>query len=251
MGRNEFVRLFLLPSLRRTVGPDNVDPCFAVLAPPITLSRAFVEELLDEGSATVAPFDVGAAPILDAAGREIIAEREAMHRLDLAGDVPAFDATAAEWALIQFYRFAQLLLSRDTAQEAITAVVGARFGEVMTPSIIYAADLFFRLVPDLFRRAREAAPDDPFVAALEQWASEWPLSSVRIPLQRPPDCDVVAGSAALWRLYVDRVIAGHAGDRWADPRVAAQIKADLGAFPDLAPAISSALGRDAVSNTSA
>ena len=214
-----------------------------MLSPPITLSRPFVEELLDAGTATVAPFDAASVPVVDGSAREAIAECETVYRLELAGDVPAFHAGAAEWGLVQFYRFAQLLVSRDTPAEVVSGVVGLRFAEEITPSIVYSADLFFRLVPDLFRRANEAAPGDPLVEALKAWAAAWPLSSVRIPLERPPSLAPISADAALWRLYVDRVTAGHASDRWADSGVAAQLRTDLGAFSDLAPSVLSALDR--------
>jgi len=192
----------------------------------------------------VAPFVDGSSPWLDDSARAALLEWDASARLDLAGDVPAIDWPAAEWATVQFYGACQLLVGRDVPALVVHRVLEHPCPAARGPATDFSVDLIFRFLPELYVRARQLAPADALVTALEAWSDTWTLSSVGIPLKPAagnPAIDSFAGSAPLWRLYLDRVAARHAADRWRDSRVAAQLRADLGAFPELAPAIASAL----------
>lgn len=212
-----------------------------------TIPNSFIEELLENGVAVVGPYAAETTLHLEEPTRAALADWEVASRAGLGGEAPAYDAIAGEWALCQFYRFAQLLICRDIPPEAISATVAAEYPGEMTAAVIYSADLLLQFVPGIYRRANETAPADSLIATLKTWAMRWPLSSVGIPLDRLPVLGPIAETPALWRLYADRVAAAQAADRWADPAVALQLRADLGAFSDLAPSVARALRSPSIS----
>jgi hypothetical protein len=208
--------------------------------PPLVLPRDFIDALLAAGEVSVEVFaDV---PLeLEGAARAAVQEWDATARWELSGTVPAFEAEAATWALAQFYRACQFLVGRDVPAEVVTRTLARPCPAARGPAADFAVDLIFRFLPDLFEHARRLAPGDALVVELGRLARDWPLSSVGVPLDEPPSLESFAPNAALWRLYVDRVTAKRARDRWRDARVAAQLRTDLGAFPELDPALASAL----------
>jgi hypothetical protein len=154
-----------------------------------------------------------------------------------------FDAAAAGWALGQFYRAAQLLVCRDVTAEEAVRMLGVTGPATRGAAADFSVDLVFRFLPELYERARRLAPEDALVGELEKWARAWPLSSVGVALAETPPLETFWENAALRRLYVDRVTERRAEDRWRDARVAVQVRADLGAWPELAPGVAEALRR--------
>lgn len=206
--------------------------------------RDFIVGLTTEGEVRVWAFAKDAPPFNDAAAEAMRGWDEAA-RLELAGDVPALDLAAAGWAVGQFYRACQLLVCRDVSAEVVTEVLGAPCPGARGPAMMFSVDLVFRFLPDLYDRARRLAPGDALVTALGAWARDWPLSSPGVALETPPPLEGLAECPALWRLHLDRVAARHAEDRWRDPSVAAQLRADLGAFSELNVPLAEALRRAA------
>lgn len=160
-----------------------------------------------------------------------------------AENPPPLDLHAAAWAANQFYRACQFLVVRDAPPEKVMLDLGSPCPSPRGPAVDFSVDLIFRHLPDLYDRARRLAPNDPLVTALLAWARTWALSSPGVKLEEPPPLETFAASPGLWRLYVDRVAARMAEDRWPDPRVAAQLRTDLGAHEELASAIAGALDR--------
>ncbi len=192
------------------------------------------------------PFVAGDTLVMDELAREALAEWDVAARLELAGDVPPLQWPAVTWATMQFYRACQFLLSRDASAETVMKTLAQPCPLPAAPDVVFSVDLIFRFLPELAQRANQLAPGDPLVIELQKWAHAWPLSSVGIaldPAARGPALEPLLEAPPLWRLYLDRIAARHATDRWREPRVAAALRADLGAYPELAPALASALDR--------
>lgn len=187
-------------------------------------------------------------PEIDAAAVNALREWHEAALGELAGEVTTLglDLNAAGWAAGQFYRACQFLVCREAPAERVSHDLRAPCPSPRGPAVDFSVDLVFRFLPDLYDRARRLAPADSLVAALAEWAKDWPLSSPGVPTESPPALETFAGYPALWRLYVDRVTERRADDRWRDPRVANQLRADLGAFPNLASPIAESLRRMAV-----
>lgn len=178
------------------------------------------------------------APVADDPAVEAcLRDWDATARRELSGPVPAFDPVAAGWAVRQFYRGCQFLVCRDVPPEELARTLSVSCPSARGPGTDFSVDLVFRHLPELHDYARRVAPGDALVATLETWAREWPLSSPGIALPETPSLDTFAACVPLWRLYVDRITARQATDRLRDPRVAAQVRADLGAFPELDPVV--------------
>jgi hypothetical protein len=77
-----------------------------------------------------------------------------------------------------------------------------------------SADLLFRYLPQVLRRARAIDPSDPLVAMLGAVLRQWPLSGVLSDLDdgpaTPPD---LAGHPGLMLLYAER-FAGRPRPAW-------------------------------------
>lgn len=215
---------------------------------PASPLGGFVGALLSGGELHLNPPD-GTTPVVDPAVEEKLREAHLLAGEELAGDAPEYDAAAAGWAAGQFYQACQFMIGRDTPAEKVLEAMRRPCPSTRGPASDFSADLVFRFLPELHERARRLAPGDPLVTALERWAREWPLSSPGVTLAAPPALDTFAGCPPLWRLYVDRVTARQAADRWRDPRVAGQLRADLGALPGLAPALADALRRAEAAET--
>jgi hypothetical protein len=190
------------------------------------------------------------APQFDAAAAAALREGREVAANELAGEAPPLDLAAGGWAAVQFYCACQFLVCRDATAEKVTQILGAPCPVARSPATDFSVDLIFRFLPDLHERARRLAPDDPLVAALGLWARDWPLSSPGVVLEEPPVLETFRTWPALWRLYVDRVMGRRAADRWRDQGVASQLRADLGAFPELIPAVAESLRRAAVVSSS-
>ena len=106
-------------------------------------------------------------------------------------------------------------------------------------------DLSLRFLPDVMRMARAANAQDPLVEYLLAWAADWPLSSVGITGVNAGSIDPFIDDASLRALYVDRIIAANDQSRLADARAADAVRAALGGFRELSPAIYDVVQRTA------
>jgi len=174
------------------------------------------------------------------AAEEVLRSREADVRAEFPGAAPEFFPEAAVWGAAMLLRACQFLVYRDLDAEALVAALAPPCPRASTPAAHYSVDLTFRFLPDLVRLARAASPDDPLVGALLHLARQWPLSSIGIAVGEAANAsetsiDVLAAHPALWRAYVDRVIALGDMPRMSNPRVQAGVREALGMFTELAP----------------
>lgn len=125
--------------------------------------------------------------------------------LEKSGKAPAFDATAALWAASYLYRAVQLALLRDAGEAAVNELL-TPYEDAIVPETVFAVDLSFRYLPDLLGLAKGLAPDDVLVKRLQQTATQWPLSSVGMPVDVETGIDVVISNDCLRQTYIDRII---------------------------------------------
>ncbi len=164
--------------------------------------------------------------------------------VDLSGLalVPAIALTSAAW----FYRASLALADRAMPEEQVKNWAAALPAAPTTPSEVLSADLTLRHLPELHALALSMSPDDPLVAGLESAARRFPLSGAGVPLSEPlPDLALLHRHAALWRLYLDRVIERQDTSRLWDSQVARAVQDSLGEHAHtLAPKIAAALALD-------
>jgi hypothetical protein len=143
------------------------------------------------------------------AGAEAVAVlREAFesHRLEVAGPAIPFDETVACaagelvrqacWALVSHAEPVPELERRLTMPRP-----------PRSPSQHLSADLLFRHLPQIHRRARAIAASDPIVAALALIMRQWPLSGVLSDIEEGPLAPLDLGHPGLWLLYAERLSA--------------------------------------------
>ena len=201
---------------------------------------AFLTDLFESGQLRLVPGAIDESENADvdaAAVAAVLREREARARLDLSAEAPSLDLDAALWAARQLFRPCYFLVERETEPEAMQARFEAWGDRTRTPATDYAVDLTFAFLPDLIALAQRRGSGDALTQILLAWAKAWPLSSVGIAVEDPVATDSLRSDPALWRLYLDRVVARGARDRMRDPAVAAAVLADLQMYPDLAPGL--------------
>ncbi len=158
-------------------------------------------------------------------------------RLNLAGAAPVLDPQTAAWAARMLYQICQLVALRNLAAAEAEKVLRIRCPSERSASVDYSADLFLRYLPNVHAIAKRAAGDDPLVALIEQFAAEWPLSSIGIDGIEPGPVDSFVQDFSLRQLYVDRIIAHNAFHLGKDSRIVAQIRLSRASNPELGIAI--------------
>lgn len=196
---------------------------------------AFLENLFSDGKALV-----DSPAVLDAedlrASRQILIREEAKVRANFPGRAPELNLAAAMWGAESFLRMSQLTVFRATSPEMVAAAFAEKCPEGAPAEKHYAIDLTWRFLPDLYRFAHSAAPDDPLVKAMEFAATQWPLSSVGI---SSPEgvvferLDEVLSHAALRRVFFDRVIAKQATSWLANPHILSGVLGSVGMHTSL------------------
>ncbi len=199
--------------------------------------EAFLTRLAQDGVACVE-----ADPALTSGDRwaEIILRWDATQKAEFAGGAPEISLLAAEWAAVRLYRACQAVVCRDMPPQDLQRFLAEPCPEARSASVDYSVDLLFRFLPDLVQLTRRLAQNDPLVAELLVLARGWPLSSVGI-----PDLGEVAAplldAPALRQLYVDRVLATQDLSRLQHREIRSAVQIALGAYPELAPKIATAL----------
>lgn len=205
----------------------------------------FLRALFERGQVRVPPVGAATAAAADwATADAVLAEWERAGRLEFPGSPPDFDLAAARWAAEQFYRACQFVVYRDAPAAVLDAALNAPCPAAPGPSQHYSVDLVFRFLPDLLRHAAGAARQDPLCYQLRGWARQWPLSSVGIANVEVADIGAISAHAGLLRLYADRIVARSDTRRLADARARAAVRAALGDYADLAPALAAALAAE-------
>ncbi|MDP6442940.1 MAG: hypothetical protein QGG36_27725 [Pirellulaceae bacterium] len=194
-----------------------------------------LESLFDEGR-VIAGMEEEIPPDELAAGDLVLARAERRWRLEMPSPGVAFDPGAARWGALQFYRACQFIVYRTIEAATISDFLRREPARPEAAPTLYSVDLTLRYLPDLVRRARTAAPDDPLVGELLEFARRWPLSAVGIRgLTGERRIDPVVADPSLLQLYVDRVTQHADREALDDQRVREALDRNLGAHRELSP----------------
>ncbi len=128
-----------------------------------------------------------------------------VHRLDVAGPPIPFDPASALAAAELVRQAGWFLVNRSETVEMMERCLAAP-RHPRSASEHLSADLAFRFLPQLQRRARSIAPGDRLPALLADVLRAWPLSGVLSDIEEGPD-DVgdLGGHPGLWMLYAERL----------------------------------------------
>lgn len=204
----------------------------------------FLHQLFDHGRVTV---ELAATQPVDERELEaLLREHDAVYREHLPPGLPPLNVPVASWAARTLYLAAQVLVYRDLESQVFEPAI-QNSPRSTAAGDQFSADLCLRFLPDLVRLARTASANDPLVKSLLQLAADWPLSSVGISgaalsVLGTSRVSALAQVAAVWRLYVDRVLQTGDAARLADPATLTAARVAVGAFPQLAGKSASLLG---------
>ena len=130
--------------------------------------------------------------------------------LDMPDRPPQYLAAAALWAAQFFYRAVQCTVLRNleavTVKELLKPYPETSYSEAPSPEAIYAVDLTFRHLPDLFKLAKGLAPDDILVTILRENAVLWNFSSVGMDVGADITYARALAHPSLRLAYIDRII---------------------------------------------
>ena len=165
----------------------------------------FLTHLVEEGHAyienDIQAFD--AADLQNAA--DFLQTLYENDRLDMPATPPQYLAAAALWAAQFLYRALQCTVLRNLEEETVIDLLKP-YPDTPTPEAIYAVDLTFRHLPDLFKLAKGLAPDDILVKVLRENAVRWHFSSVGMDLGADIAHGNVLAHPSLRLAYIDRII---------------------------------------------
>ncbi|AGA26456.1 hypothetical protein Sinac_2121 [Singulisphaera acidiphila DSM 18658] len=126
------------------------------------------------------------------------------YRLDIAGPPIEFDAGTAIEASSLVIRASWALVNHDSSSAEIKRWV-AMSHRPTTPSHHLTADLLFRFLPQLRKRALAKHEPDPLAERLATLLRHWPLSGVLADLDTGPDSPPdLCGHSGLMQLYAER-----------------------------------------------
>jgi hypothetical protein len=164
----------------------------------------FLHGLFEEGRIVLRGRPIPAESERSAALAVLAADFE-RHRLDLAGPSIPFDPATALMAGELLRQSSWFLVNRSEPVETLER------GLVMprppkSASEHLSADLVFRFLPPIQRRARSIAPGDRLATFLADLLRAWPLSGVLSDLtDGPEDVGDLGNHPGLWLLYAERL----------------------------------------------
>src|SRR5262249_55923260 len=130
----------------------------------------------------------------------------ASYRLDVAGPPITFDAEIGLAAASVVEMACWYLVNRDEPEEQVKQALQMA-GPPVSASAHLSADLVFRYLAHLHRRARAHAPSDVLVTQLADILRKWPLSGVQSDVDEPPLTPLeFAGHDGLMLLYAERFV---------------------------------------------
>jgi hypothetical protein len=216
----------------------NTQPCEVDVAESASFISV-LQNLLDEGRVMLTTPAAPTVPELREA-ESLLARFEQRYRLEMPGEAPALSMPAAVWGAEMFFRACQCLVFREIDAAGVDELLCRPFAGRQDAAAHYSVDLTFRLLPDLFQRARAASRHDPLLERLQELADAWPLSSVGIAGIQPKHLEPILEHPCLRILYADRIIARQDLARLTDARVRASVLAAIGLHEELAPEVLSA-----------
>lgn len=156
--------------------------------------------------------------------------------LDLPGPPMKFDESIAVGAAEFTRRACWFLVSRSEPGEVVEQALSFRTTP-RSPGQHLSADLTFRYLPLVHRRARSRAPNDLLTTRLAEVLRRWPLSGVLSDVQEAPEGGLdLGGHAGLMMRYAER-LADKAKPAWLPPsetRTGAFVELVAGSGPYLA-----------------
>jgi hypothetical protein len=178
----------------------------------MTAFTDLVRRLLDEGSVRLRQLPRLAAGERDSVGA-LLADAFVPYRLDVAGPAIAFAPEialqAVEWLALSCW----FLLHRGEPDEEVSRCL-TTLPAPQSAGEHLSADLVFRFLPQIHRRAHAVNPKDPLTLRLEEMLRRFPLSGVLADIDEPPLADVeLAGHPGLLLLYAER-LAHHPRSAW-------------------------------------
>ena len=180
--------------------------------------QSFLQQLFSDGQTSVDDQQEISENDQEAV-QQIMVEFEVEYRLTFPGKAPQFDSETGYWALRRFYHASQLTVYRDWGEDLFPKLFSDPAPQVDPVTSHYSVDLIFRFLPDLVRFAQSSAPKDPLITELNQWALDWPLSSVGMKLEEEVSLDPIVNHTGMMRFYVDRVIEKQDQSRTKHPKV--------------------------------
>jgi hypothetical protein len=167
--------------------------------------QEFLTQIFDQGAIVFR----SATPPRDrptASAVAFLAQAFESHSIAVAGPRIAFDAEVA-CAAAEFVRQASwALVNREDRVRDLKKRLKMT-GSPDTPSQHLSADLTFRHLPQVLRRARGLDPSDPLVDLVAGVLKRWPLSGVISDLAEGPLVPLVfGGHPGLLLLYAERLI---------------------------------------------
>ncbi len=141
---------------------------------------------------------------------------------------PAVESSSALWASEMLFRACTAVMHCEFHAEELSSGFQAPCPAPPSASVCYSVDLAFRFLGDLERIARIFSPKDPILPFVQNWAREWPLSSVGMPDVPNVSVDSFWEHDALRELYVRRIIQSQDESRLNDDRVRAAVLSELG-----------------------
>ncbi len=125
--------------------------------------------------------------------------------LDMPDRPPQYLAAAALWAAQFLYRALQCTVLRNLEADVVKDLLKP-YPEPPSPEAIYAVDLTFRHLPDVFKLAKGLAPDDILVTILKENAVRWHFSSVGMAIEADIAPENILAHPSLRLAYIDRII---------------------------------------------
>ena len=159
---------------------------------------------------------------------DLLIDREAAIRCELAGPPPPFSLVAATAAADWMLAACQRLVDPTAALPPSTLAA-----EPGSATDCHSVDLVLSFLPDLKRLATATARSDDLNGAIDRLAAMWPLSGAGCGVP-PESLDAVWSQESLRVRYCERIV--RAGELAIDDRVRREIAARLGAHPELAAA---------------
>jgi hypothetical protein len=170
----------------------------------------FLQSLLYEGRVVFHQRPIPAA----SAGAVAVLERAyAAYRLEVAGALIPFDAAVAVAAAELVRQASWALVNHDARPEQLEQLLTMSLAPTL-PAHHLSADLLFRFLPQIRRRARAFDPADVLPVLLEKVLRRWPLSGVLAALDEGPGAPLdLGGHPGLRLLYAER-LAAHEATAW-------------------------------------
>ena len=216
----------------------------------MAMSIASFLTAIRDGSPVTVPSPAPAERPEREAVTDIIEMMDFAARTELAFVAPRLVLEVAIWAAERLYHACQFLVYREADADQVRAGCAVSCPAAAAPDVCYSADLIFRYLPDVFALARGIAREDPLIDELRSLARSWPLSSVGVSDLGILDVSAFIEHPGLRRLYADRILERNDPSCLGNAAVAAVVREAIGAFPELAPAISTALSTNATMEAS-